>query len=398
MKTTTRLAIEGGVPVREAMLPYGRQSIDEDDIGSVVAALKSDWLTTGPSVDEFENAFASKLNARHAVSMSSGTAALHAAAAVMDVGTGDEVITSPLTFVASANCAHYLGAKVVFADVQPDSLNIDPDAVEAAITPRTKAIVAVDYAGMPCDLDRLSAIAGRFGLRLIEDAAHALGATFKQKPVGSISDLTTFSLHPVKHITTGEGGIVTTADPELADRLRSVRNHGISLGTDARNSGTSWLYEVDTLGWNYRLSDIQCALGLSQLRKLDDWVARRRLIADIYTEAFRGMPELTPPSLGADREAAWHLYVIRIEEDRLQVDRAQVFRALRAENIGVQVHYIPVPWHPYYRSLGYRPGNWPVAEREYERILSLPIWPGMTDGDVSDTIDAVGKVIDAYRK
>ena len=309
MKTTTRLAIEGGVPVREAMLPYGRQSIDEDDIGSVVAALKSDWLTTGPSVDEFENAFASKLNARHAVSMSSGTAALHAAAAVMDVGTGDEVITSPLTFVASANCAHYLGAKVVFADVQPDSLNIDPDAVEAAITPRTKAIVAVDYAGMPCDLDRLSAIAGRFGLRLIEDAAHALGATFKQKPVGSISDLTTFSLHPVKHITTGEGGIVTTADPELADRLRSVRNHGISLGTDARNSGTSWLYEVDTLGWNYRLSDIQCALGLSQLRKLDDWVARRRLIADIYTEAFRGMPELTPPSLGADREAAWHLYV-----------------------------------------------------------------------------------------
>ena len=379
------------------MLSYGRQTVDDEDVAAVVAALRSDWLTTGPLVGEFERAFALAVGATHAVSVSSGTAALHAAAAAAGIGTGDEVITSPLTFVASANCAHYLGAKVVFVDIEPDSLNLDPDAVEAAIMPATKAIVAVDYAGRPCDLGRLSEIARRAGIRLIEDAAHALGATYRSRPVGSISDLTTFSLHPVKHITTAEGGVVTTEDAVVASRLRSIRNHGISSKKDARGAGVSWEYDVEALGWNYRLSDLQCALGLSQLNKLGAWVTRRRAIAQTYNEAFDGLVELRTPANGPDMESAWHLYVVRLEAERLTADREQIFRALRSENIGVHVHYIPVPWHPYYRELGYRPGSWPVAEAEYERILSLPMWPGMSDGDVADTIEAVLKVLDAYR-
>ncbi len=395
MTSKAPLAIEGGRPVRASMLPYGRHCVDEADIEAVVAALRSDWLTTGPIVDEFEAAFAKAVGVRHAVAVSSGTAALHAAAFAAGIDPGDEVITTPMTFAATANCVRYLGGTVVFADVQPDTLNLDPANVEACITPRTKAVITVDYAGEPSDLDELDALASRHGFALIEDASHALGATYRGRPVGSLSRLTTFSLHPVKHITTGEGGMVATDDPALASRLRIFRNHGITREHQRRED---WHYDMVELGYNYRLSDIQSALGLSQLERLTEQIVRRREIAARYTRAFAALPEIGPPGVLTDRESAWHLYVVRLRLDGLRVGRAEVFRALRAENIGVNVHYIPVPWHPYYESLGFRRGGWPVAEDAYERILSLPIFPAMTDADVRDVVHAVEKVVGHFRR
>lgn len=395
MTAQASLAIEGGRPVRASMLPYGRHCVDEADIEAVVAVLRSDWLTTGPIVDEFETAFAKVVGVPHAVAVSSGTAALHAAAFAAGIGPGDEVITTPLTFAATANCARYLGGTVVFADVRPDTLNLDPAKVEACITPRTKAVITVDYAGEPSDLDELDALASRHGFTLIEDASHALGATYRGRPVGSLARLTTFSLHPVKHITTGEGGLVTTDDPTLASRLRIFRNHGITREHQRRED---WRYEMAELGYNYRLSDIQSALGLSQLERLPEQIVRRREIATQYTRALAALPEIERPVVLADRESAWHLYVVRLRLDGLRVGRAEVFRALRAENIGVNVHYIPVPWHPYYESLGFRRGGWPVAEGAYERLLSLPMFPAMTDTDVEDVVLAVDKVLAHFRR
>jgi perosamine synthetase len=269
--------------------------------------------------------------------------------------------------------------------------------VESAITPRTRAIVAVDYAGQPSDLDEINAIAERYHLTVIEDGCHAMGATYRGRPVGALAHLTIFSLHPVKQITTGEGGLVTTNDADIAARLRLFRNHGISTDHRQREVAGSWFYEMVELGYNYRLTDFQCALGQSQLRKLPTWLARRREIATRYTEVFAAMPEVEPPTVLSDREPAWHLYVIRLNPDRLRAGRATVFKALRAEGIGVNVHYIPVPWHPYYQGLGYTKGQWPAAEEAYGRILSLPIWPGMTDRDVEDVIASVRKVIKVYR-
>ena len=379
------------------MLPYGRQSLGEDDIQAVVRALRSGWLTTGPKVSEFEEAFATAVGARFAVAVSSGTAALHAAAFAAGIGQADEVITTPMTFAATANCVRYQGGMVVFADVHKDTLNLDPAKVEALVTPKTKAIIAVDFAGQPSDMDDLNALASRHGLTVIEDAAHALGATCRGRRVGALADLTTFSLHPVKHITTGEGGMVTTDDPDMAARLRMFRTHGITTEFRQRETEGSWFYEMTELGYNYRLTDFQSALGLSQLSKLEEWVARRRAIAARYTAAFAALPEIETPAVLQDREPAWHLYVIRLNLDRLRVGRSELFRALRAENIGVNVHYIPVPWHPYYQSLGYKKGEWPVAEGAYERMISLPIFPGMTDRDVEDVIAAVEKVIAHFR-
>jgi UDP-4-amino-4,6-dideoxy-N-acetyl-beta-L-altrosamine transaminase len=395
MKPKAALAIDGGRPVRAAMLPYGRHSVDEADIEAVVAALRSDWLTTGPAVEEFEAAFAKALGVPHAVAVSSGTAALHAAAFAAGIGPGDEVITTPLTFAATANCVRYLGGTVVFADVRPDTLNLDPARVEACLSKRTKAIITVDYTGQPSDLDDLDAIAARHGLALIEDASHAVGATYRGRPVGGIARLTTFSFHPVKHITTGEGGLITVNDPDLATRLRMFRNHGI---TREHNRRENWHYEMTELGYNYRLSDIQSALGRSQLERLGEQIVRRRAIATRYTRAFAALPEVEVPVVLHDRDSAWHLYVVRLRLDGLRVGRTEIFRALRAENIGVNVHYIPVPWHPYYERLGYRRGGWPVAEDAYERMLSLPIFPAMTGGDVDDVIRAVEKVIGHYRR
>jgi perosamine synthetase len=391
------LAIQGGAPVRSSLLPYGRQSVDENDIRAVVEVLRSDWLTTGPKVAELEEAFASYVDSKHAVAFSSGTAALHATAFAANLSPGDEVITTPMTFVATANCALYQGARPVFVDVQPDTLNLDPHRIEQKITSRTRGLIPVDYAGQPADWEEILNIAARHALFTVEDAAHALGARYRNRRVGSQASMTVFSLHPVKHITSGEGGIVTTNDAHFARQLRIFRNHGITSDGRERQVKGACFYEMVALGFNYRITDIQCALGISQLQKVSEWIARRRAIAARYHEAFRELPELEIPWERTDREHAWHLYVLRLNLTRLRVTREEIFRALRAENIGVNVHYIPVPWHPYYQQLGFRKGEWPIAENEYERLLSLPLFPGMFDSDVQDVIEAVRKVITTFR-
>ena len=387
------LAIDGGTPVRKTMLPYGRQSISEDDIQAVVDVLRSDWLTTGPKVVEFEEALAAQVGAKYAVSFSSGTAALHGAAFAAGLKPGDEAITSPLTFAASANCVLYQGARPVFADVSPDTLNLDPDRLAERITPNTRAVLPVDYAGHPADLDPILALADRHGLTVIEDACHALGAEYKGRRTGSIAHMSVFSFHPVKHVATGEGGMVTTDRPDLAESLRRFRNHGISSDARERNASGQWHYEMVLLGFNYRLTDIACALGISQLKKLETNLARRREIAARYTAAFRNLRGVIAPGVRPDVNPAWHLYPIRINTSQLKRDRAYVFRALRAENIGVNVHYIPVHLHPYYRDrFGYRGGEYPIAETAYEQLISLPMFHGMTEQDVEDVIAAVSKV------
>ena len=393
------LAIDGGTPVRTKFLPYGRQSIDEADIQAVVGVLRSDWLTTGPKVAEFEEAFAVRVGARYAVSFSSGTAALHAGAFAAGLKPGDEAITTPMTFAATANCILYQGATPVFADVSRDTLNLDPEQIERKITPKTRAFFAVDYAGHPADLDAMREIAARREILLIEDACHAPGAEYRGRQVGSIADMTVFSFHPVKHITTGEGGMVTTDDAQFAETLRRFRNHGISSDARQRQAEGQWHYDMVLLGFNYRLPDFACALGIQQLKKLEPNLARRREIAARYTAAFCEIQSLVLPVVLPDAEPAWHLYPIRLNLDKLSADRAQVFRALRAENIGVNVHYIPVHLHPYYRNrFGYKGGEFPVAEDAYSRLISLPMFHGMTDQDVEDVIMAVRKVVGHYRR
>jgi len=395
---SARLAIEGGAPVFRTLLPYGRQQIDDDDVRAVVEVLQSDWLTTGPKVNEFEDKFAQYVGAKYAVAVSSGTAALHAAVFAAGLGSGDQAITTPMTFAASANCLLYQGATPVFADVQADTLNIDPAEIEKKIAPQTKALIPVDYTGHPADLDAINQIAARHNLIVIEDAAHALGATYKSRRIGALATMTIFSTHPVKHITTGEGGVITTDDAELARRLRIFRNHGITTEARERQEKGGWFYEMVALGYNYRLTDLQCALGIQQLAKLDQWLARRRAIAARYNAAFREIPEIEIPTMKPECKPAWHLYVIRLNLERLRVGRAEVFKALRGENIGVNVHYIPVHWHPYYQKLGFKKGEYPVAEDAYERLISLPMFHAMTDAHVDGVIEAVRKVIAHYRR
>jgi perosamine synthetase len=393
------LAIHGGSPVRETLLPYGRQSIDESDIQAVVETLRSDWLTTGPKVADFEEAVAAWVGAKHAVSFSSGTAALHAAAFAAGLQPGDEAITSPLTFAATANCVLYQGATPVFADVLEDTLNLDPELAAARITPRTKAILPVDYAGHPADLDSILQLADRHGLIVIEDACHALGAEYRGRRVGSVAHLTVFSFHPVKHLTTGEGGMVTTDNPIFAETLRRFRNHGISSDARQRQSAGQWHYEMVLLGFNYRLSDIACALGLQQMKKLETNLTRRRQIAARYTAEFRNMRGVLPPQTRPDVNPAWHLYPVRLDLNKLSAGRSEIFQALRAENIGVNVHYIPVHRHPYYRDrFGYKGGEYPVAEAAYECLVSLPMFHGMTDSDVRDVVRALNKVLTHLEK
>ena len=393
----SRLAIDGGAPVRERLLPYGHQSIDQRDIRAVVDVLNSDWLTTGPKGLEFERAFAALTGAGEAVAVSSGTAALHTAMHVLGVGPGDEVIVPTMTFAASANCIVYQGATPVFADVEPQTLLIDAGDVANKITPRTRAIIAVDYAGQPCDYDALRDLARRHGLALVADACHSLGGAYKSRPVGTLADLNIFSLHPVKAMTTGEGGVITTANFETAHAMRRFRNHGITSDHFEREQVGSWLYAMVELGYNYRMNDIQAALGLSQTEKLSRWIERRRAIAQRYDLAIARLPGLRALRVKADIDHAYHLYVIELDSARVNADRARVFAALRAENIGVNVHYLPVHLHPYYReTFATCVGMCPVAEAAYERILSLPIFPAMTDDDVEDVIEALWKVISAY--
>jgi perosamine synthetase len=368
--------------------------VDEEDIAAVVAVLRSDWLTCGPKVPAFERAVADAVRVREAVAVSSGTAALHAAMYALGVGPGDEVIVPPITFAATANCVLYRGATPVFADVEPDTLLLDPAAVERRITPRTRALIAVDYAGQACRYDELRDIAAHHGLALVADACHALGALYKGRPVGSLACLNVFSFHPVKHIATGEGGMVTTDDPDLARKLRLFRNHGITSDHRQREAAGSWFYEMVDLGYNYRMSDLQCALGISQLRKLPGWLRRRRRIARRYDEAFASLPAVCPLAVRPDVVHAYHLYVVRLGRSRASGDRGRVFAALRRAGIGVNVHYIPVHLHPFYRRrLGTGPGLCPVAEAAYEQILSLPLFPRMTDGDVEDVIGAVSRAL-----
>jgi perosamine synthetase len=461
-------------------IPYGRQQIDEDDIQAVVDVLRSDWLTTGPKVAEFEQAVADFVGAKEAVAVSSGTAALHAAMYAIGVGPSDEVILPPMTFVATANAVVFQGGTPVFADVEPGTLLIDPNEVEAKITPKTKAIIAVDYAGQPCNYDPLRRIAERHSLILVADACHALGAEYKGRKVGSLTDLTVFSFHPVKHITTGEGGMITTNNTELAERMRLFRNHGITRNpemftvhrlplTDAQRTSPprlsesdppaiarheradggqatengqrkmvngQWYYEMQALGYNYRITDIQCALGLSQLKKLPKFLKRRREIAVLYDEALADIPGIEPLGLSADvlpakhfakRQAlsakrnipsshlhvypvkpeghstgalrsmpfnhAYHLYVVRADFNVIGIDRTELFQALRAKGIGLNVHYIPVNLHPYYREK-FKTGSGlcPVAEKAYKQILSLPIFPAMTDEDVEKVIASITEI------
>jgi perosamine synthetase len=393
------LAVDGGTPVRKTLLPYGRQSIEADDIQAVVDVLRSDWLTTGPKVGEFEEAFAAWVGAKHAVSFSSGTAALHGAAFAAGLKPGDEAITTPMTFAATANCVLYQGATPVFADVSVDTLNLDPEKVEARITPRTRVVLPVDYAGHPAELDAILKLAARHGIVVIEDASHALGAEHRGRRTGSIADMTAFSFHPVKHLATGEGGMVTTDRADCAQVLRRFRNHGISSDARQRRADGQSHYEMVLLGFNYRLSDIGCALGLSQLEKLEANLLRRREIAARYTSAFGDLAGVTPPTVRADVKPAWHLYPIRLNLEELTADRAQVFRALRGENIGINVHYIPVHRHPYYRDrFGYRGGEYPIAEDAYERLISLPMFHGMSSEDVEDVVAAVRKVVGHYTR
>lgn len=389
------LAIDGGTPVRDTLLPYAKPLLSDTDRKAVNEVLHTDWLTTGPRVGEFEQAFAQRVDAKEAVAVNSGTAALHAAYAAAGIGKDDEVIVPAMTFAATANAALYLGARPVFADSEEDTLLIDIVSAEKQITDKTKAIVAVDYAGQPCDYTALHALADTHSLTLIADACHALGATYKDQPVGTLADFSAFSFHPVKPIATGEGGMITTNNPEAAAHMRRFRNHGINSDHRKREEEGSWFYEMQDLGFNYRIADINCALGMSQLAHVPAWTTHRQEMAAKYDAAFADMPNVTPLAKRDDRTNAYHLYIVRVTG--LSVGRQQVFAALRAEGIGVNVHYIPVHLHPWYKeNMSTKAGMCPVAEAAYEEILSLPMFAGMTEENVNDTIEAVRKVTSSY--
>ena len=397
------------------MIPYGRQTIDEGDIRAVIEVLRSDWLTTGPKVAEFEQAVADYVGTKYAVAVNSGTAALHAAMYAIGIKPGDEVIVPPITFAATANCVVYQGGTPLFADVDPGTLLLDPSKVEEKITEKAKAIIGVDYAGQPCDWDRLRKIADKHKLKLIADGCHALGAEYKGRKVGTLADMTIFSFHPVKHITTGEGGMITTDDTELAGRMRLFRSHCITTDARQREKQDCWFYEMVDLGYNYRITDFQCALGISQLRKLPKFLERRREIAARYDKALKSIPGIEPLGLRSDvvpsnnainlsthqlnsltaiSTHAYHLYVIRIDSNVLGIDRTTLFTNLRGKGIGVNVHYIPVHLHPFYRGKFHTDtGLCPVAEAAYEQIISIPMFPGMTDEDIKAVIEAISTSI-----
>lgn len=395
------LAIFGGAPVRQEKIFYGRQWIDEDDAGAVKTVLMSDYLTCGPEIVEMEKTFCAYTGAHYAVAVSNGTAALHCACIAAGIGEGDEVITTPLTFAASANCVLYCGAKPVFADIDPWTYNIDPESIRAHITDRTKAIVAVDFTGQAVKHDEIRKICNEYGLILIEDAAHAIGTAYRGKRVGNIADMTTFSFHPVKTVTGGEGGLITTNDEELYKRLMLARTHGIThdeaLMEDAPHEGV-WCYEQIMLGYNYRITDFQAALINSQMKKLERFKARRREIVNTYNEAFASLDGIIEQEEISESDTCRHLYIIRLDPDKLTCTRRQFFDAMSAENVQCQVHYVPVYWFPYYRHLGYEKGLCPNAEEVYKGIMSIPLYPKMTDRDVEDVIHAVKKVVEYYRK
>lgn len=357
-------------------IPYGRQTIEDDDIRAVEEVLRSDYITTGPKSTEFEKKVTEYTGAKYAVSISNGTAALHAACFAAGISPGDEVITTPITFAASANCTLYMGAVPVFVDINPKTYNIDPDDIRRKITSKTKAIIPVDYTGQVCDMDTIMKIADEYSLTVIEDAAHALGAIYKNKKVGSIADMTTFSFHPVKHITTGEGGMILTNNKELYIKLKLFRNHGITKDPDMMSTNEGgWFYEQQILGYNYRMTDIQCALGLSQLSKLDRFLLRRRELVKRYDEILKDIPDIVLPYQEEWQESAWHLYVIKVPQEK----RKKIYDGLIKAGIIINIHYIPVYHHPYYRANGYKDTYMNHAEELYSRLITLPLYPTLQD-------------------
>jgi perosamine synthetase len=376
----------------DRQLPYGRQWIDDADVEAVADVLRGDYLTTGPAVERFEDGLRTATGAKHAVVLNSGTSALHAAYFAAGLGPGDEIVTTPMTFAATANAALYLGATVRFADIDPATGNLDPMCAEDAMTAATRLVVAVDYTGNPADWDAFARLAAGRDVVTVADAAHALGATYHGRPVGTLAGLTELSFHPVKLITTAEGGAVTTDDPDWAARARRFRTHGITRDpAEMERDEGGWWYEQHDLGFNYRLTDVGSALGMSQLRRLPDFLARRRAIAARWMEALADLDALILPSVAPDVEPAWHLFVVRVAGDPER--RRPFFDRLRALGLGVQVHYIPVYWHPYYRELGYRPGLCPRAEDFYARAVSLPMYPLMSDDDVDLAIARVRQAV-----
>lgn len=395
-----KLAINGGSPVRTEKIFYGRQWIEQDDIQAVCDTLCGNLITCGPRVDEFERKLCTMTGAKHALVVSNGTAALHCACIAAGIKSGDEVITTPLTFVASANCVLYCGGTPVFADVNPDTYNIDPESIRSHITDRTKAVIAVDFTGQVVEMEEIRNICEEHNLILIEDAAHSIGSKYNGVSVGNLADLTCMSFHPVKTITGGEGGVVITNSDSLYHKLMLARTHGITRDAGQMSVETPegpWYYEQVELGFNYRLTDFQAALIISQLGKLERFTARRKEIVRAYDEAFCGLPEIVIQKEIPQSDTCRHLYILQLNLEQLSCTRREFFDALAAENVQPQVHYIPVYWFPYYQKMGYKRGLCPNAEKIYERILSIPLYPKMTDQDVEDVIHAVKKVVAAYK-
>lgn len=393
-------ALYGGIPTRNVLLPYAKQYLDDNDLLAVNEVLLSDFLTTGPKVKEFEEKIAEYVNAKYAVSFSNGTTALHGACYAAGIGVGDEVITTPITFAASANCVLYMGGTPVFADIDKDNFNIDVEEIKKKITSKTKAIIPVDYTGQAVDIDAIKELIRGTDIVIIEDGAHSLGTKYKGVPVGGVADMTMFSFHPVKTITTGEGGIITTNSEEYYNKLIRFRSHGITRDKNQliiKDNG-SWYYEQFDLGHNFRLTDIQAALGISQLEKIDGFIDRRKNIVKIYNEAFSGIDGLVLHKNEIYSDTVNHLYVVKLDLPKLNASRNEIFDALLAENIGVNVHYIPVYLHPYYQKLGYNKGLCPKAEELYDSIITIPLFPSMTDEDVEDVISGISKIINYFRR
>lgn len=395
-----KLAMHGGSPASARLLGYGRQDVAEEDIAAVVEVLRGDYLTCGPATELFEESIRAATGACFATAVANGTAALHIACLAAGVGPGDEVIVSSITFAASANCVLYCGATPVFADIDPDTWNVSPASIREKVTCKTKAVIAVDFGGVPVDHDAILAICDEFGLTFIEDAAHAVGTRGHDGAVGSIADITTFSFHPVKTVTTGEGGAVTTDDPELARRIQLFAKHGITRDVVQMRCPDEggWYYEQLELGYNYRISDIEAALGASQMRRLPEFARRRRELVACYDREFAGIPEVSFQLDPSPEETTRHLYVLRFDLEALGVGRRFVFDALRAENIGVNVHYLPVYRLPYYADLGYDPGCCPEANRYYEEAVTIPLHCRLADEDAANVVRAVRKVVEWCRE
>ena len=393
-------AILGGTPVRETKLFYGHQYIDDADIQAVVQVLKSDYLTCGPKITALEERLCELTGAKHACAVSNGTAALHIACQAIGIGPGDEVITTPVTFAASANCALYCGARPVFADIDPATYNIDPKSVEEKITDKTKAVVAVDFTGQAVKLKELKQICNKHNLVLIEDGAHSIGTKYEGRPVGSIADITTFSFHPVKTVTGGEGGAVLTNDSAIAKKLYLYRSHGITRDTELMENEPEggWYYEQIGLGMNYRMTDMQAALVLSQLDKLQQFSNRRKAIVEKYNDAFEDLDGIIVQKEIPESETTRHLYILQLDLEKLNCSRREFFDAMAAENVCCNVHYIPVYYFPYYKKLGYRKGLCPNAEKLYEGIMSIPLYYSLTEQDTDDVIRAVKKLVAYYHK